>query len=98
MKIQLIRNEADVQRIIWTMLRPTFSDLVDEDHCHVSAQRTQTDFGIPSLRLLIEAKYVSQAKSVAEIQEELHADIIGYRGSASDYTAIIFFIYDTRVK
>lgn len=96
-KTQLIRNEADVQRIIWTMLRPTFSDLVDEDYLpRFGAKNYKPDFGIPSLRLLIEAKYVRQAKSVAEIQDELQTDIIGYLSSTSDYNSIIFLIYDTK--
>jgi hypothetical protein len=96
-KAELIRSEADVQRIIWAMLRPTFPDLVDEDFLpKFGAKNYKPDFGIPSLRLLIEAKYVSGYKTVAEIQDELHADIIGYRESTSEYSAIIFFVYDTR--
>jgi hypothetical protein len=96
-KSELIKSEADVQRIIWTVLRPTFPDLVDEDFLpKFGAKNYKPDFGIPSLRLLIEAKYVSGSKTVAEIQDELHADIIGYRESTSEYSAIIFFVYDTR--
>ena len=96
-KTELIRNEADVQRIVWTMLRPTFPDLVDEDYLpKFGAKNYRADFGIPSLRLLIEAKYVSASKTVAEIQDEVQADIIGYRESTSEYTAILFFVYDTR--
>ena len=96
-KAGLIRSEADVQRIIWTSLRPTFPDLVDEDYLpKFGAKNYKPDFGIPSLRLLIEAKYVGGSKTVAEIQDELQADIIGYRESPSEYAAILFFVYDTR--
>lgn len=96
-KAELIRNEADVQRIIWSMLRPTFPDLVDEDYLPKFGKKNyKPDFGIPRLRLLIEAKYVSASKSVASIQDEVQADIIGYRESTSAYSAILFFIYDTR--
>lgn len=67
-KAELIRSEADVQRIIWSILRPTFPDLVDEDFLpKFGAKNYKPDFGIPSLRLLIEAKYVSGSKTVADI-------------------------------
>jgi hypothetical protein len=96
-KADLIRNEADVQRIVWSILRPTFPDLVDEDYLpKFGAKNYKPDFGIPSLRLLIEAKYVGPSKTIGEIQDELQADIIGYRESGSEYAAILFFIYDTR--
>jgi hypothetical protein len=32
LKAELLRNEADVQRVIWAILRPTFSDIVDEEY------------------------------------------------------------------
>jgi hypothetical protein len=96
-KAHLIRSEADVQRIIWSILRPTFPDLVDEDYLpKFGAKNYKPDFGIPSLRLLIEVKYVSGSKAIGEIQDELQTDIIGYRESTSEYEAILFFIYDTR--
>ena len=96
-KAGLIRNEADVQRIVWSILRPSFPDLVDEDYLpKFGAKNYKPDFGIPSLRLLIEAKYVSASKSIGDIQDELQADIVGYRESTSEYEAILFFIYDTR--
>ena len=96
-RLILIRNEADVQRIVWTILRPTFPDLVDEDYLpKFGAKNYKPDFGIPSLRLLIEAKYVSGSKTIGEIQDELQTDIVGYRESTSEYDALLFFIYDTR--
>ncbi len=97
LKADLIRSEADVQRIVWSILRPTFPDLVDEDYLpQFGAKNYKPDFGIPSLRLLIEAKYVSASKAIGELQDELQADIVGYRESTSEYDAILFFIYDTR--
>lgn len=97
LKAALIRNEGDVQRIVWAILRPAFPDLVDEEFLRkFGAKNYKPDFGIPSLRLLIEAKYVNASKTVGEIQDELQADVIGYRESSSEYTRILFFVYDTR--
>jgi REase_DpnII-MboI len=79
------------------MLRASFPDLVDEDFFpRFGAKNFKPDFGIPSLRLLIEAKHLKGSKTVGQIQDELQADVVGYKESKSDYESVIFFIYDTK--
>jgi hypothetical protein len=57
-----ITNEREVQDILWLMLRSVFDDVVDEDTLPRLGHSTyRADFGIPSLRLLVEVKYARQA-------------------------------------
>ncbi len=92
-----INNEKDVQRIIWTILRTTFQDLVDEESLpRFGVKNYQPDFAIPTLRVLIEVKYVGDAKTLGDLQDELLADVVGYLQAArQSYDRVVLFIYDT---
>ncbi len=61
-----IDHEYHVQNLLWTLLRPVFSDLVDEQSLSKVGHKTpRYDLGIPSLGAIIEVKFMRKAGSVA---------------------------------
>lgn len=89
-----IKSEDDVQDALYIMLRPWVKDIKHEDPTSKSANRfVIKDFFIPSLKMIIEAKYVRNKQHGRDISKELHDDIEMYR-NAQNCQEIIFFIYD----
>ena len=94
-----LQDEADVQRILWTILRSHFPDLVDEEFLgKFGLKHYKDDFGIPSLATIIEVKVVSESRSLKDLQEELMVDAVGYFQSLTIYRHLIFFIYNKANK
>lgn len=90
-----IRSEREVQDILWMMLRPFCEDLEDEDTLPKFGHSTyRTDFGIPSLGLLIEVKYARAASDFKVIEKEVLEDVIPYLKSPERYREVLVFIYD----
>lgn len=91
----VIEREDHVQSILFLMLRPLFPDLVYEDPLAKSGTRsTRLDFGVRSLRLGIEVKYVRQATGFGGIQQEIESDSVGYFANHSLYDQFMVFVYD----
>jgi hypothetical protein len=89
-----LNSEADVQDALYLMLRPWLRDLVTENPTDRSGNRfTLKDFLIPSLRTVVEAKFVRDKAHGRGISAELHDDIEMYRKHPS-CGHLIFFIYD----
>lgn len=90
-----IDAEREVQDILWVMLRPAFDDLTYEDPLpKIGHASYRTDFGIPSLRLLIEVKYVRDASAFRAVEQEVMVDAHAYLDQTDSYDQIIVFIYD----
>lgn len=90
-----IRSEREVQDIVWLLLRPICLDLEDEDTLPKFGHSTyRADFGIPSLGLLIEVKFATDARDFKEIEKEALEDIVPYLRTPERYHEILFFIYD----
>jgi hypothetical protein len=90
-----VEAEREVQDILWVMLRPYFEDLVYEDPLpKVGHSSYRTDFGVPSLRLLIEVKYARKAVAFKELEKEVMEDSIANLANTDRYDRIIVFIYD----
>jgi hypothetical protein len=91
-----ITSEREVQDIIWMILRSVFDDIVDEETLPKLGHSTyKADFGIPSLRLLIEAKFCRKASDFKEIEKEIMEDAVAYLINIKErYDRIIVFIYD----
>ena len=90
-----IEREEHVQAIVFLMLRPLFPDLIYEDPLPKSGVRsTRLDFGIRSLRLGIEVKYIRQAGDFGKIQQEIESDSVGYFANHSLYDQFVVFVYD----
>lgn len=91
-----ITSEREVQDILWLILRSVFDDVVDEDTLPKLGHSTyRADFGLPSLRLLIEVKYVRQAADFKKIEKEVLEDAAAYLLHTQErYDRILVFIYD----
>ena len=92
-----IDHEYHVQNLLWTVLRPVFSDLVDEQSLSKVGHKTpRYDLGIPSLKTIIEVKYMRRAGKSAcrKITDEIAADRSLYLGERTGYSTLIAFIWD----
>ena len=92
-----VDHEYHVQNLLWTLLRPVFSDLVDEQALPKVGHKTpRYDLGVPSLGTIIEVKFMRRAGSAEcrKITEEIAADRSLYLGAATGYSRLIAFIWD----
>ena len=88
-------DEKDVQRILWTILRSHYPDLVDEEMLgKFGLKHYKDDFGIPSLATIVEVKVIRETTDLKGLQDELMTDSIGYFSSPSGYRHLVFFIYN----
>jgi REase_DpnII-MboI len=93
-----ITSEREVQDVLWLVLRSVFDDVVDEDtNPKVGHASTRADFGIPSLRLLVEVKYVYDGTTAEfkKIEQEVMIDSVAYLQRVTVYDEIVVFIYDS---
>jgi hypothetical protein len=93
-----ITSEREIQDILWLVLRSVFDDVIDEDtNPKVGHASTRADFGIPSLRLLVEVKYVYEGTPTEfkKIEQEVMIDSVAYLQRAALYDEIVVFIYDS---
>ena len=89
-----VKQEREVQDILWLILRSYFSDVVDEDALPKLGHSTyKADFGIGSLKLIIEAKFATSKDDFKKIEKEVQEDCIPYLRDLR-YESLIVFIYD----
>jgi hypothetical protein len=89
-----IINEKDIQSILWLILRSIFDDVTDEEpFSRIGHKFSIVDFRIPSLQLLVEAKYIWKSKDFGEIEGQIKIDSINYLHEIG-YREMIVFIYD----
>lgn len=92
-----VENEYHVQNILWLLLSPVFPDLEDEENLpSLGHKHPRYDLGIPSLRLIIEVKYVRKGSQgdFAQVINEVAADASLYRTPNSGYDKLIAFVWD----
>lgn len=92
-----IENEYHVQSLLWAVLAPVFSDLEDEENLpSVGHKNPRADLGIPSLKTIIEVKFMrhSGQAACAKIIEEIAADASLYLSKQTTYDNIIAFVWD----
>ena len=92
-----IDHEYHVQNLLWTLLRPVFSDLVDEQSLPKVGHKTpRYDLGVPSLETIIEVKFIRNAGSAAcrKVTEEIAADRSLYLSPITGYSKLIAFLWD----
>lgn len=92
-----IDHEYHVQNLLWTILRPIFPDLVDEETLKKLGHTSpRYDLGIPSLSSIIEVKYLRRRSQSAlkAITDEIAADHSLYLREGTGFTRMIAFIWD----
>lgn len=89
-----INSEADVQDVVFLMIRPWVTDLVPENPTDRFASRYAIkDFVSMELETVVEAKFIRDKKHGRDISKELHDDIEMYKNHPS-CKHLVFFIYD----
>lgn len=89
-----IESEADVQDVLYLLLRPWILDLVWESPADKSANRyVIKDFSSRLGRFVIDAKYIRDKEHGRMISKELHDDIEMYR-THPHCDHLVFFVYD----
>jgi hypothetical protein len=89
-----IESEADVQDVLYLLLRPWVVDLVYESPADKSGNRYAIkDFSSAAGRFVVDAKYIRDEDHGRLVSKELHDDIEMYR-THPRCDDLIFFVYD----
>ncbi len=90
-----IQNEYHFQNFLWAVLKPVFPDMKEEEYLSsVGPVQSRTDLLIPSLKVIIEAKYRRRRMSESALTREIAEDLGLYRHKRSDWLGIIPVIWD----
>lgn len=94
-----VDHEYHVQNMLWVVLAPVFPDI--ESECYstkVGFTQPRADLVIPSLKLIIEAKFARANDSLKEIQRQLAQDAAMYFPQGSRYDRMIAFVWDDAAR
>jgi hypothetical protein len=90
-----IDNEYHVQNLLWCILRPLFPEAKEEEYkSAVGKVHPRLDIVLPSLRLIIEAKFWRRRDSSKEMVREIAEDSGLYLTVDKPYDAILPVIWD----
>lgn len=94
-----IQNEYHVQSLLWSLLRPVFPDLQDEEYLKsIGYKHPRVDLAVPSLRVIIEVKYLrdSTQSGLSGLNAEIAEDAGLYieNKSNTQFDSLIVFVWD----
>lgn len=90
-----VDNEYHVQNMLWLLLAPVFPDLSDEEATpKVGPVQPRADLCIPSLRVIVEAKFMRAEDPPKKMVEQIAEDASLYFVPGSKYDSLIPFIWD----
>jgi REase_DpnII-MboI len=90
-----IDNEYHVQDLLYFLLAPIFPDIKDEEYFPSLGQKQpRTDLFLPSMKLIIEVKFLRQADKVTKIIDEVASDTSLYLTKGTEYAGVIPFVWD----
>lgn len=94
-----IDSEYHLQNLLWIVLAPLFPDLKEEEFgTSIGQLQPRLDLVIPSLALIIEAKFMYARTSPQEMIEQIAADNSLYLPRRSVYHYIIPVIWDDAAR
>lgn len=94
-----IDNEYHVQNLLWAMLAPIFPDLDDEQYLTKIGQKSpRADLHIPSMKMIIEAKFLRAGDSMQKVIDEISSDTGLYSAMGNDCAGIIPVIWDDSAR
>jgi hypothetical protein len=94
-----IDNEYHVQNLLWIVLAPLFSDLENESYSKkLGFVQPRADLTIPSLKLIIEAKFAYPSDNLKKIQRELSEDAAAYFPRGGPFEHMIAFVWDDAAR
>jgi len=86
-------NESDVHRRIEGILKAYYQDLKRKPVLSKPIKNFEPDTGIPSIKTLIEYKFVKTNADAKRVADEILTDVSGYR--SPEWKNILFVIYET---
>ncbi len=90
-----VDHEYHVQDLLYFLLAPVFPDLRDEEYFPSLGQKQpRTDLFIPSMKLIIEAKFLRQTDKITKVIDEVGSDVSLYLKQGTDYSGVIAFVWD----
>jgi REase_DpnII-MboI len=90
-----IDHEYHVQNMLWFLLSPIFPDLDDEQYlAKIGQKNPRADLYIPSMKVMIEAKFIRKGKSFQSIIDEIASDASLYSAMGNDFAGLIAFVWD----
>lgn len=90
-------RESEVHSRIEAVLKCIFPDLKHKPSINKSIKNFEPDTGLPSVRTLIEYKFISNQKDAKRVSDEVLADTRGY--FSREWERFIYVIYETsRIK
>lgn len=94
-----VDNEYHVQDLLWVVLAPLFADLDSESYSKkLGFVQPRADLTIPSLKLIIEAKFAYASDSLKKIQRELSEDAAAYFPQGGAFERMIAFVWDDAAR
>jgi hypothetical protein len=87
------QNEADVHRRIQGIVRCVFPDLLNKPPLSKPIKNFEPDTGIPSIKTVIEYKFLSDRSQVGPVADEILADTRGY--TSDKWNSFLYVIYET---
>jgi hypothetical protein len=94
-----VDNEYHVQNLLWVVLAPLFGDLESEGYSKkLGFVQPRADLTIPSLKLIIEAKFAYTGDSLRKIQRELSEDAAAYFPQGGYFDRMIAFVWDDAAR
>jgi hypothetical protein len=94
-----VDHEYHVQNMLWVVLAPLFPDIESEGYStKVGFTQPRADLVIPSLKLIIEAKFARASDSLKEIQRQLAQDAAMYFPQGGQYDRMIAFVWDDAAR
>ena len=89
-----VQNEYHVQNLLYAILAPLFPDLNDEETISPVGQKNpRVDLSIPSLRTIIEVKFLRPGVPVQKMISEIAEDV-GLYNTDPRWSTLIPFIWD----
>ena len=90
-----IKNEYHVQSLLYAILAPLFPSIDDELYLiKVGQKQPRADIAIPSIKLLIEVKFLRDTDSFQKVIDEIASDASLYLAQGSPYEAVLPFVWD----
>ena len=87
------KKEEDVHLRIECVLKCFFPDLKPKPRINKPVKSFEPDTGLPSIRTLLEYKYVSTKDDAKRVMDEILTDSRGYH--SSEWDRVIYVIYET---
>jgi len=94
-----VDNEYHVQSLLWLLLAPIFPDLDDEQYLTKIGQKNpRADLYIPSMKLIVEVKFLRAGDKMQKIIDEIASDASLYNAMGNDCAGILAFIWDDSAR